>query len=281
MIDQIKSFSFQGVSGAYSELMGKKIYPKALSIPCKTFEEMFIAVKDGKADVAIVPIENSKAGRVADTQRLIPDSKLKIIGEYFLEINHCLLANKGSTINTIKRIHSHEQAIAQCRNNIIKYNKEMIVAADTAGAAKNISRLKNIEDAAIASRLAADIYNLEIVDRRFQDSDNNVTRFLIMSNELLNININEKDIMTTLIFTVRSIPAALYKSLGGLASNGINITKLESYIHGRGFGVAQFYIDFEGHPETKSVKMAIDEMRFYCSKIDILGVYKMSEFRKK
>tara|TARA_Y100001970_G_C14012176_1_gene739043 strand:- start:60 stop:905 length:846 start_codon:yes stop_codon:yes gene_type:complete len=278
----IKTFAFQGVSGAYSELAGKEIYNKAISINCKTFEEMFECVREKNADAAIVPIENSKAGRVADTQRLIPASKLKIIGEYFLEINHCLLGVKGSSMSTIKRVYSHEQAIAQCRNNLIKNKKEMVVSADTAGSAKMIASKKNIEDGAIASELAAKIYNLDIIESNFQDTSHNITRFLIMSNDRNGINSkNEENIMTTLVFQVRSIPAALYKSLGGFASNGVNITKLESYVHPQGFDVAQFYIDFEGHPENKAVKLAIEEMKFFCKQIDILGVYKMSDFRKK
>ena len=274
-------FSFQGVNGAYSELAGKKIFPNSASIPKKTFEEMFEAVRNNNAEVALVPIENSRAGRVADTQRLIPESNLKIIGEYFLEVNHCLLALPGTSIKDIKRIHSHEQAIAQCRNNIIKHQKDMVVAADTAGAAKMISVIKNKEDAAIASSLAADTYNLEIIEKNFQDSENNVTRFLIMSKDLVMPNTKESRIMTTLVFELKSIPAALYKSLGGLASNGVNMTKLESYINPQGFDVAQFYADIEGHPENKNVKLALEEMKYFCKHINILGVYKMSDFRKK
>ena len=277
----INSFSFQGVNGAYSELAGKTIYPEATSIACKTFEEMFECVREGNANIALVPIENSKAGRVADTHHLIPNSKLKIIGEYFLEVNHCLLAPPDASINTIKRVHSHEQAITQCRKNLIKNNKDMIVAADTAGAAKMVSELNNKEDAAIASDLAAKIYNLKIIESNFQDANNNVTLFLIMSKKMSFVDVNEKDLMTTLVFQVRSIPAALYKSLGGFASNGVNITKLESYVHPQGFDVAQFFIDFEGHPEYDAVKLAIDEMKFFCKHFDILGVYKISDFRKK
>ena len=281
MNSSIKSFSFQGVNGAFSELAGKKIYISANSIPCKTFEEMFESVRKGEAERAIVPIENSKAGRIADTQRLIPNSQLKIIGEYFLEIKHCLMGIQGATLETIKRVYSHEQAIAQCRNNIIKLDKEMKVAADTAGAAKLIAQWNNKEDAAIASELAAKIYNLNIIDPNFQDTTYNVTRFLVMSKEMANFEKNTSDIITTLIFKVRSIPAALYKSLGGFASNGVNLTKLESYVHPQGFNVAQFYIDFEGHPESASVKLALEEMKFFCEEINILGVYKASNFRKK
>ena len=275
------SFAFQGVNGAYSEQAGKNVFPNASSVPCATFEEMFACVRDAKADIALVPIENSQAGRVADTQRLIPDSDLNIIGEYFLEVRHNLLVIPGAKINDVKRIHSHEQGIAQCRNKIIKLNKEMVIAADTAGSAKKISELNKKEDAAIASTLAAEIYNLEILEENFQDAQYNVTRFLIMSKHKSGIESNESDLLTTLVFVVRSIPASLYKCLGGFASNGINITKLESYIHPQGFDVAQFYIDFEGHPDDKSVKLAFEEMKFFCKEIKVLGVYKKSEFRKK
>ena len=274
-------FSFQGVHGAYSELAGKNLYPSYDSIPCKTFEEMFEKVRNMDVDIAIVPIENSRAGRVGDTQRLIPDSNLKIIGEYFLEVNHCLLGTSGSTIQNIKRIHSHEQAIAQCRNKIIKFNKDMVIAADTAGAAKMVSELKNKEEAAIASELAAKTYSLEILANNFQDSENNVTRFLIMSNSLNMPTKDDSNLMTTLVFELKSIPAGLYKALGGLASNGVNMTKLESYINPQGFDVAQFYTDIEGHPDNQKVKLALEEMKYYCKQVDILGVYKMSDFRKK
>ena len=278
---KINSFSFQGVNGAYSELAGKNMYPDAESYPCSTFEDMFEQVRNGNVDAAMVPIENSLAGRVADTQRLIPESNLKITSEYFLEVNHNLMCIKGAKIIDIKRIHSHEQGIAQCRNKILKLNKEMVVEADTAGSAKLISEINNKEDAAIASELAAKIYNLEILETNFQDLSNNVTRFLVMKNDLEDIDPSSGKIITTLVFNVRSIPAALYKCLGGFASNGVNITKLESYVHPQGFDVAQFYIDFEGHPDHPSVKLALEEMKFFCKHLKILGVYEKSSFRKK
>ena len=278
---KIKSFSFQGIKGAYSEQAGIKLFLEAESIPCPTFEDMFDKVRAGEADAAMVPIENSLAGRVADTQRLIPDSKLKITDEFFLEVNHNLIGVKGSTISDIRRIHSHEQGIAQCRNKIIQLKKEMVVEADTAGSAKMIAELNNIEDAAIASELAAKIYDLDILEPNFQDSLNNVTRFLVMQKELVDIDSSSDQVLTTLVFTVRSMPSALYKCLGGFASNGVNITKLESYIHPQGFDVAQFYIDFEGHPDNSSVKLALEEMKFFCKHYKIVGVYKKSNFRKK
>ncbi len=277
----IKNFSFQGVNGAYSEQAGKNLFPEATGVACATFEEMFDKVRNNIVEAAMVPIENSLAGRVADTQRLIPESDLKITSEYFLEVNHNLMGIKGSKISDIKRIHSHEQGIAQCRKKIINLNKEMVIEADTAGSAKKISDINNSEDAAIASELAAKIYNLDILETNFQDSKNNVTRFLVMQKEELNLDENMTDLITTLVFNVRSIPAALYKCLGGFASNGVNITKLESYIHPQGFDVAQFYIDFEGHPHNSSVKLALEEMKFFSKHLKILGVYKKSPFRKK
>ena len=278
---KINIFSFQGVNGAYSEQAGKILYPNAQSLPCPTFEDMFEQVRLGNVDAAMVPIENSLAGRVADTQRLIPESNLKITAEFFLEINHNLMGVKGAKLNDVKRIHSHEQGIAQCRNNIIKINKEMIVEADTAGSAKMISEINSKEDAAIASELAAKMYNLDILETNFQDSKNNVTRFLVMQRNISDIKPSSKKILTTLVFNVRSIPAALYKCLGGFASNGVNITKLESYVHPQGFDVAQFYIDFEGHPDDQSVVLALEEMKFFCKHLKILGVYEKSNFRKK
>tara|TARA_Y100000590_G_scaffold35386_1_gene38426 strand:+ start:2087 stop:2932 length:846 start_codon:yes stop_codon:yes gene_type:complete len=281
MNKDIKKYSFQGLKGAYSELAGKKIYPESDSLPCNTFEDMFNAVKDDNADCAIVPIENSIGGRVSDSQRLIPESNLKIIAEYFLEVNHYLLGCKNSEINTIKRVRSHEQALAQCRNNILKNKFNMLVTADTAGAAKEIQKLNNIDEAAIASDLAATTYGLKILEKNFQDSSKNVTRFVVMSKEMKDIDPKSKDVMTTIVYKVRSIPAALYKSLGGFATNGVNLTKLESYIHPQGFDVAQFYIDFEGHPENSSVKLALEDLRFYSDEVNILGVYNASDFRKK
>ena len=202
------SFAFQGVNGAYSEQAGKNVFPDANSVACSTFEDMFACVRNEQADIALVPIENSQAGRVADTQRLIPDSELKIIGEYFLEVRHNLLVLRGTKIADVKRIYSHEQGIAQCRNKIINLNKEMVIAADTAGSAKKISELKSKENAAIASSLAAEIYDLEIIEKDFQDSKHNVTRFLIMSKNANQIRSSDQDLLTPLVFEVRSIPAS-------------------------------------------------------------------------
>ena len=276
---QIKNFAFQGVNGAYSEQAGKNVFPNATSVPCATFEEMFACVRDAKADIALVPIENSQAGRVADTQRLIPDSELQIIGEYFLEVRHNLMAIPGTNINDIKRIHSHEQGIAQCRNKILNLNKEMIVAADTAGSAKKISKLQSKEDAAIASELAEEIYNLEILEKDFQDSQNNVTRFLIMSKQKNEIKSDENDLLTTLVFVVRSIPASLYKCLGGFATNDVSLSKLESFSDQSSFEQYLFLCDIVGHIEDPKVQKSLEELGFHTISLEILGVYQASKFR--
>ena len=278
---KVDSFSFQGVNGAYSEQAGKNIFPNATSIPCATFEDMFEHVRSGKSEAAMVPIENSLAGRVADTQRLIPDSNLKITYEYFHEVNHNLLGIRGAKISDIKRIRSHEQGIAQCRNKILKLDKQMIVEADTAGSAKLISELNNIEDGAIASELAANIYDLDILEKNFQDTQNNVTRFLVMQKNLLDINPDTKDILTTLVFTVRSIPAVLYKCLGGFATNQVNLTKLESFSVKNTFDQTNFYLDLQGHIEERNVQKAMEELGFHTQNLDILGVYEASNFRGK
>ena len=273
--------AFQGELGAYSHIAANSLFKDAEIKTCASFEEAFKQAHEDENFKIIIPIENSLAGRVADTQRLIPESNLKITSEYFLEVNHNLMGVKGSKISDIKRVHSHEQGIAQCRNKIINLNKQMIIQADTAGSAKMISELNNSEDAAIASELAARIYNLDIIESNFQDLSNNVTRFLIMQNKINEVDQSSSTVLTTLVFNVRSIPAALYKCLGGFASNGVNITKLESYVHPQGFDVAQFYIDFEGHPDEPSVKLALEEMKFFCKHLNILGVYEKSRFRKK
>ena len=280
MIEKIK-VAFQGEKGAYSHLASLEVFTNAEVKACSTFEETFQLAKKNPEYKIVIPIENSLAGRVADIHYLIPKYKLQIHAEHFQKVSHNLLGIKGSKLKDIKTVRSHSQAIGQCQKLIADNNLKSIISADTAGSAKFISEKNNKSEAAIASTLAAKIYNLEILESNFQDASNNVTRFLVMAPELNLYNINDDNLITTLVFTVRSIPASLYKCLGGFASNGVNITKLESYVHPQGFNVAQFYIDFEGHPEQKSVKLALEEMKFFCKHFDILGVYKMSDFRKK
>ena len=276
-----KTIAYQGEPGANSHI-ACDLYDKDLtSVACGTFDQVFNNVINKKNDYAMIPIENSIAGRVADIHRLMPTSGLKIIGEFFLEIHHALMGVEGSSLETLSSVRSHEMALSQCRNSIKELGLDPKSSADTAGSAREISEINDISIGAIASPLAAEIYNLKVLETDFQDAEYNVTRFLIMSKDKSDIVPNEGNIITTLVFIVRSIPASLYKCLGGFASNGVNITKLESYIHPQGFDVAQFYIDFEGHPENNSVKLALEEMKFFCKEIKILGVYKKSNFRKK
>ena len=273
--------AIQGELGAYSHIAAERLYKDPDITTCSTFEETFKQAYNDPNYKIVIPIENSLAGRVADIHYLLPKYKLQIHGEYFLSVEHNLLGKLDAKIEDIKYVRSHAQAISQCQNIISNRKFKSIISVDTAGSAKKISELNNKEDAAIASSLAAKIYNLDVLEADFQDAQYNVTRFLIMSKDKIRIEPDESNILTTLVFVVRSIPASLYKCLGGFASNGVNITKLESYIHPQGFDVAQFYIDFEGHPESNSVKLALEEMKFFCKEIKILGVYKKSIFRKK
>ena len=273
--------AFQGEKGAYSHLACLEIFPNADVKACKTFDEAFMMAKESSEYKIVIPITNSSTGSIADMHYLLPKYKLQIHAEHFQKVSHNLLGIKNSKIQDIKAVRSHAQAHSQCSKIILENNFKALVSADTAGSAKLISEWNNINDAAIASELAAKIYNLDIIDTNFQDTNYNVTRFLVMSKDTVIFEKDTPNLITTLVFKVRSIPAALYKSLGGFASNGVNLTKLESYVHPQGFNVAQFYIDFEGHPEAIPEKLALEEMRFFCKEINILGVYKASDFRKK
>ena len=276
-----KIIAFQGVPGAYSHLACSSVMPKAQTLACSSFSEMVLSVQQGEADFAMVPVENSTAGRVADIHHILPESGLYIIGEHFQPVNHKLLAIKGAQLSDITEVHSHEQGLAQCRKSLEKLAIKPVIHADTAGAAKDIALLGEKNVGAIASSLAADIYGLDILDADILDSNSNTTRFLVMA--------REEDIpadpnlpaITTLIFEVRSVPAVLYKALGGFATNGINLTKLESYMKGGSMQAAQFYIDCEGHIETTAMARALEELRFYCKDggVQILGTYPASPAR--
>ena len=272
---------YQGSPGAYSHLAAKKIYPEYEPISQNTFEECFNLCLKNEDYRTIIPVENSIAGRVADIQYLINKYKLQIYAEHFQSITHNLMILPNSNMQKISSVRSHTQAISQCQKVITENKLEPIIAADTAGSAKYISENKIENEAAIASELAAEIYNLTIVKKNIEDNKGNVTRFLIMGSKASHPEFKKKNYITSCIFKVKNKPAALYKCLGGFASNGVNITKLESYVHPQGFDVAQFYIDFEGHPENFSVKLALEEMKFFCKQLKILGVYKKSKFRKK
>ncbi len=272
--------AFQGVAGAYSDMACRAVQPEMTTLPCASFEDTFAAVNEGRAALAMIPIENSSAGRVADIHHLLPESGLHIIAEHFQKVDHQLLAPKGATMDSIQEVHSHVQALSQCRRFVRGAGLKPIVHADTAGAAAEVAERGDPARAAIASRLAGDIYGLQSLDRDIQDIEHNTTRFLIMSKEPVDPDPAEGPVVTTFVFRVRSVPAALYKGLGGFATCGVNITKLESYIIDAGFTVAQFYLDIEGHPDQRLVRLALEELSFFSREVKILGVYPANPFRQ-
>ena len=271
--------AFQGVLGAYSDMACRAAHPQMATLPCTSFEDTFAAVRDGRARYAMIPIENSSAGRVADIHHLLPESGLHIIGEHFQKVEHQLLAPKGATRAQIKTVHSHVQALSQCRHYTRRQGLKPVTHADTAGAAKEVAELGDPTRAAIASALAGEIYGLQVLDANVQDIPHNTTRFIIMAEEPIDPPMDEGPVVTTFVFRVRSVPAALYKALGGFATNGVNITKLESYIIDGSFTVAQFYADIEGHPENRMVRLALEELSFFSREVKILGVYPADPFR--
>jgi prephenate dehydratase len=276
-----QKIAIQGELGSYSHLASNKIYKDPEVIPCKTFNDTLNLVKKNKDIVAVIPIENSIAGRVADVHFLLPKYKLKIIGESFHVVNHCLLATKGNDLKNIKIVKSHSHAIGQCQEKINKYNLSPIIEADTAGSAKKLSEENRNDVAVIASELAAEIYQLDILEKDFEDVKGNTTRFLIMSsNETKKINYDKNQkFITTCIFKLKSTPAALYNSLGGFASHSVNLTKLESFTVNNTFDQALFYLDIEGHDEEEGVKASLDILKKNTETLDILGVYQASDYR--
>ena len=275
----MKKIAFQGELGAYSHLACIEAAPDHNPVACRTFESAMEQVNASECHLAMIPIENSVAGRVADIHYLLGGYDLKIYSEHFQEINHQLMVKPGASLDTIKNVRSHSMAIGQCHAAIKKYNLDVIIMADNAGSAKFISEQGTMEDSAIASTLAADTYGLDIVDTNIQDMKNNTTRFLIMSKELQQERNENLSYLTSCIFEVKSVPSALYKALGGFATNGVNLTKLESFIVDGDFNKAQFYIDLDGHAEDQSVKGALEELSFYTEKLKVLGVYPKHSYR--
>ena len=275
----MKKIAVQGELGAYSHLACIEAAPDHNPVACRTFESAMEQVNASECHLAMIPIENSVAGRVADIHYLLGGYDLKIYSEHFQEINHQLMVKPGASLDTIKNVRSHSMAIGQCHAAIKKYNLDVIIMADTAGSAKFISEQGTMEDSAIASTLAADTYGLDIVDTNIQDMKNNTTRFLIMSKDLQQERNEKLSYLTSCIFEVKSVPSALYKALGGFATNGVNLTKLESFIVDGDFNKAQFYIDLDGHVEDQSVKGALEELSFYTEKLKVLGVYPKHSYR--
>ena len=271
--------AFQGEPGANSHIAIVEAYPDAEPMPCATFEDALSAISSGEADLGMIPIENSVAGRVADIHHLLPASGLFIIGEWFLPVRHQLMALKGTKLSDIKTVESHVHALGQCRRIIRKLGIKPIVAADTAGSARDVSERKDKSVAAIASRLAAQIYGLEILAEDVEDEAHNTTRFIVLSRDSKWADNGSGPVVTTFLFRVRNVPAALYKVLGGFATNGVNMTKLESYMVEGNFFATQFYADVEGHPEDKNLVLAFEELSFYSKEMKILGVYPAHPFR--
>ena len=274
-----KKISFQGVDGAYSQLAVQDFFSGAETLPCKTFEIALNEAELGNVDYAMIPIENSAAGRVADIHRLIPKSNLHINFEHFQKVEHKLLIHPDSKIENIKNILSHEQALAQCSDKIQKLDLNILIGADTAGSAKTISDEKILDTAAIASSLAGKTYGLKVIDENFANSLNNITRFYVMSkNENLEFD-KKKTYISSFLFSVKITPGSLFKVMGGFATNNVNMIKLESYNYGADFVITQFYCEIEGHPEQDNTKFALDDMYHYCSKVRKLGVFEKSPYR--
>lgn len=271
--------AFQGELGAYSHMACRACYPDMDVLPCPSFEDALAAVRNKKARLAMIPIENSTAGRVADIHILLPGSGLYIVGEHFESIRHCLLATHDATEETLKTATSHVQALGQCRKNLRAMGLSREPFADTAGSAKHVAALNDNSIAGIASELAAEVYDLKIIKRDLQDEGNNTTRFVILSRSPLNYEEIEGPVMTSFTFEVRNIPAALYKALGGFATNSVNMTKLESYYESDSFKVSEFYADIVGHEGMANVARAMEELRFHTKRVKIFGTYPIERDR--
>jgi prephenate dehydratase len=282
MPEKTNKISFQGEPGANSDSACRDMYPTMEPLPCPTFEDALNAVESGKADLAMIPIENTIAGRVADIHHLLPESKLHIVGEYFMPIHFQLMVLPGVKREEIKTVHSHIHALGQCRKYIRRNGWKPVIAGDTAGAAKLVAEEKQRSMAALSPALAADLYGLDVIERNVEDTDRNVTRFVVLtkSRQWVERPTPETKMMTTFIFRVRNVPAALYKAMGGFATNGVNMTKLESYQLGA-FTATQFYADIEGHPDDAGVKNALEELRFFTREVRIVGVYPQADSREE
>ncbi|MDX2287388.1 MAG: prephenate dehydratase [Hyphomicrobiaceae bacterium] len=271
--------AFQGEPGANSHLACIEAFPHLEPLACATFEDALAAVKSGEAHYAMIPIENSVAGRVADIHHLLPNAELYIIGEHFLRVRHQLMARPGVPLSRIRKVLSHTQALGQCRKTLRALGLTPVPEADTAGSARLVAENRSEELAAIASSLAAEIYGLEILKSDIEDEVHNTTRFVILSAEPDDADPGQGPYVTTFIFRVRNVPAALYKALGGFATNGVNMTKLESYQLAGTFNATMFYADIEGHPAERMVQLALEELSFFSSEVMVLGTYKASPYR--
>ena len=271
--------AYQGEPGANSDIACRDVYPGWTPLPCASFEDAFAAIIDGSAELGMIPIENSIAGRVADIHHFLPQSGLHIIGEYFLPIHFQLLAVKGAKIEDLKSVHSHVHALGQCRKIIRKYGLKAVIAGDTAGSAREVSEWGDKTRASLATALAGKIYGLETLAENVEDSENNTTRFIVLSKDPKWAKPKNGPTVTTFLFRVRNVPAALYKALGGFATNGVNMTKLESYQRGASFAATEFFADIEGHPEEPHIKRALEELAFHTKWVRVLGTYRQARAR--
>jgi prephenate dehydratase len=277
-----KKIAFQGEPGANSHIACNQAYRGYEPLPCPTFEDAFAAVRTGRAELAMIPIDNSLAGRVADIHYLMPRSGLYIVAEWFLPVQHQLMASKRASLKTIKTVESHVHALGQCRNIIRALRVKAVVAADTAGAAREVAEAGDVTRAALATKLAAKIYRLKILKKDVADAKHNTTRFVVLAHKPKWPSRKKPLVMTTFVFEVKNIPAALYKALGGFASNGVNMTKLESYMVNGNFAATQFYADVQGHPKDRALELALEELVFFSqpNSLTILGVYPGHPFRE-
>ena len=273
IIGRARRVVFQGEPGSYSHLAARAALPQCEAVPAPTFEDAFAALRDGTVDLGLIPIENSLHGRIADIHYLLPETPIYILGEHFHRVRHQLMAVPGASLSTIKTAVSQEPALGQVRKIVAELGLKKQLWADTAGAARHVAQSGDKSLAAIASSLAADIHKLTILKADVEDADHNVTRFLIMSREAENAKNTGEPVITSFIFRVRNVPAALYKALGGFATNGVNLTKLESYMKGGVFEQVEFYVDIEGHPDDEPVRGAFEELRFFSTRLKLLGTY--------
>jgi prephenate dehydratase len=268
-----KLIAFQGEPGAFSHAAAHSLFPRGEPVPCATFEDTLAAVKSGKGDYGVVPVENSLYGRITDIYHLLPESGLYITGEHFSRIEMNLLGVRGATLKDIKSVQSLSVALGQCRKFIRKHRLKTINGGDTAGSAREVAERGDISVGAIASRFAAEVYGLDILAENIEDAAHNTTRFLVIARDAETPKRGSKTVKTTFVFRVRNVPAALYKAMGGFATNGVNMTKLESYMLDGSFTATQFYADIEGHPDDPSVQLAFEELGFFTDYFHVLGVY--------
>jgi len=276
-----RRIAYQGEPGSNSHIVCRRAYPAWESVACASFEDAFTAVTAGDCDLAMIPIDNSIAGRVADIHHFLPTSGLHIVGEEFLRIQFSLMALPGTPTDELRTVHSHVHALGQCRGVIRELGLRPVVAGDTAGAAREVAELGDRSQAAIAPPLAAEVYGLEVLRDEVEDEDHNTTRFIVLSRDFERAPRGNGPVVTTFVFHVRNIPAALYKALGGFATNGVNMTKLESYMVGGHFTATQFLAEVDGHPEDPGVRRALEELAFFTTEVNLLGVYPADPFREQ